>query len=159
MRHELQLRKGEKIMGNDFNNYNLIPLSDITDEARKIAVAWGEAMSDDSIMNKHKLASDIMNYAKNYHKQELAKNKETLAMSNLTAVGWFANKLSDCLKFKTFEEKEHYVLLLGTALDMEYYQHNKTWVDSAIVITHEKDPEEFDEYWKEIYGKDENNGK
>jgi hypothetical protein len=45
--------------------YELIPLPDITPEARQIAVAWIEGyqpMGFD-IQQKHKLASDIMNYA------------------------------------------------------------------------------------------------
>jgi len=59
--------------------YPLIPLSEITDEARKIAVAWGENMKDDFIDQKHKLASDIMNYARNYHEGQLeSKNHITL---------------------------------------------------------------------------------
>ena len=44
---------------------DLIPLSEITPEAREIAVAWIEnyqPMGFD-IQQKHKLASDIMNYA------------------------------------------------------------------------------------------------
>jgi hypothetical protein len=45
--------------------YELIPLPDITPEVREIAVAWIEGyqpMGFD-IQQKHKLASDIMNYA------------------------------------------------------------------------------------------------
>jgi hypothetical protein len=45
--------------------YKLIPLTDITDQAREIAVAWIEGyepMGFD-LQQKHKLASDIMNYA------------------------------------------------------------------------------------------------
>ena len=45
--------------------YELIPLKDITEDARNIAVAWikgYETMGFD-IQQKHKLASDIMNYA------------------------------------------------------------------------------------------------
>ena len=45
-------------------DYKLIPMSDITDEAREIAVAWMECEDKDWIGQKHKLASDIMNYAK-----------------------------------------------------------------------------------------------
>ena len=44
--------------------YKLIPMSEITDEAREIAVAWMECEDKDWIGQKHKLASDIMNYAK-----------------------------------------------------------------------------------------------
>lgn len=44
--------------------YKLIPMSEITDEAREIAVEWGANMKDDFITQKQKLASDIMNYAR-----------------------------------------------------------------------------------------------
>ena len=47
-------------------DYKEIPMSDITDEARELAVRWGENMKDDFIAQKHKLASDIMNYAHRY---------------------------------------------------------------------------------------------
>ncbi len=51
-------------------NYALIPMSEITDEARRIAVAWIDNYKPDgSIINleqKQKLASDIMNYANEY---------------------------------------------------------------------------------------------
>lgn len=47
----------------------LIPMEEITDEARELAVIWGENMKDDFIAQKHKLASDIMNYARRYHEQ------------------------------------------------------------------------------------------
>ena len=48
--------------------YHLIPMSLITDDAREIAVAWVENFQDGGgimIEQKHKLASDIMNYAAN----------------------------------------------------------------------------------------------
>lgn len=47
-------------------NYRLIPMKDITDEATDIAVMWIEGYKPAGIINleqKHKLASDIMNYA------------------------------------------------------------------------------------------------
>lgn len=46
--------------------YPLIPITEITDEARKIAVSWVDNYQPQGmdIPNKHKLASDIMNYAK-----------------------------------------------------------------------------------------------
>mgnify|MGYP003393464478 CR=1 FL=1 len=47
-------------------DYQLIPMADITEDAREIAVRWGENMRDGFINQKHKLASDIMNYAKHY---------------------------------------------------------------------------------------------
>lgn len=50
-------------------DYKLIPMSEITDEAREIAVAWMECEDKDWIGQKYKLASDIMNYAKKYHSQ------------------------------------------------------------------------------------------
>lgn len=59
-------------------NYKLIPMTDITDEARKIAVSWMECNDKDWIGQKHKLASDIMNYAENYHKNKIAKRNKDL---------------------------------------------------------------------------------
>jgi hypothetical protein len=52
--------------GNDTleNDYPLIPMSRIDDEAREIAVRWGGKSGMDWIGDKHKLASDIMNYAR-----------------------------------------------------------------------------------------------
>jgi hypothetical protein len=50
-------------------DYPLIPMSEITDEARKIAVAWMECEDKNWIGQKHKLASDIMNYAKKFATQ------------------------------------------------------------------------------------------
>ena len=46
------------------DDYQLIPMEDITDEAREIAVRWAEGNGYNSIGDKHKLASDIMNYAR-----------------------------------------------------------------------------------------------
>ena|SRR5688572_12904241 len=51
------------------NDYPLIPMSEITDEARIIAVAWMEEDDRTFIANKHKLASDIMNYARRYNEK------------------------------------------------------------------------------------------
>jgi len=45
------------------NDYPLIPMSEIDAEARIIAVRWHESATD-WIGDKHKLASDIMNYAR-----------------------------------------------------------------------------------------------
>ena len=50
--------------------YKLIPMSEITDEAREITVAWMECEDKHWIGQKHKLASDIMNYAIKYHKSQ-----------------------------------------------------------------------------------------
>lgn len=44
--------------------YRLIPMSDITDEARELARRWYDGVSElNDIREKHKLASDIMNYS------------------------------------------------------------------------------------------------
>lgn len=56
-----------KIVKNIDNDYQLIPMADIDDEAREIAVRWVEEFQDAggiAIEQKHKLASDIMNYAR-----------------------------------------------------------------------------------------------
>jgi hypothetical protein len=45
------------------NGYHLIPMNEIDDEAREIAVRWHDNATN-WIGDKHKLASDIMNYAK-----------------------------------------------------------------------------------------------
>jgi hypothetical protein len=58
-------------MSNIDEDYKLIPMSDIDDEAREIAVRWVEnyqPMGFD-LPNKHKLASDIMNYARRHSKK------------------------------------------------------------------------------------------
>lgn len=56
------------------NDYELIPLSEITDEARDIAVRWGDVYFDGIAINeKHKLASDIMNYARRYFQKMSSK--------------------------------------------------------------------------------------
>ena len=58
-------------MKEEKGDYPLIPMKDIDDEARELAVTWFE--SDVKEMNwigdKHKLASDIMNYAKKRNKE------------------------------------------------------------------------------------------
>ena len=53
----------------NMTEYKLIPMSEITDEARELAVLWSENMKDDFISQKHKLASDIMNYAESLAKE------------------------------------------------------------------------------------------
>lgn len=58
-------------------DYPLIPMSEIPDEARLMALSWSEAMEEtnQSIQQKHKLASDITNYARRYHAAELKKGE------------------------------------------------------------------------------------
>lgn len=51
------------------HNYKMVPFDDITSEARDIAVAWVDnyrpyASMNPQIGQKHKLASDIMNYSR-----------------------------------------------------------------------------------------------
>jgi hypothetical protein len=55
--------------------FNLINMSDIRKEVREIAVAWCERNDRDFIMDKHKLASDIQNYADWYAAQQIDANK------------------------------------------------------------------------------------
>jgi hypothetical protein len=62
--------------------YPLIPMSEITDEARKIAVAWMECEDKHWIGQKHKLASDIMNYAKIYHSEQQEKEEQPNSIIN-----------------------------------------------------------------------------
>ena len=52
-------------------HYELIPMAEITPEARHIAVKWMECDDKNWIGHKHKLASDIMNYAIKYHNEQL----------------------------------------------------------------------------------------
>lgn len=56
--------------------YPLIPMSEITDEAREIAVAWMECEDKNWIGQKHKLASDIMNYARQENARLTAINEK-----------------------------------------------------------------------------------
>lgn len=49
-------------------DYPLIPFKGIDDEARILAVAWHESATN-WIGDKHKLASDIMNYARRKSKK------------------------------------------------------------------------------------------
>lgn len=58
------MNKDKEIKESLEKEYQLIPMSEITDEARIIAVAWMECGDRDWIGQKHKLASDIMNYAR-----------------------------------------------------------------------------------------------
>jgi len=59
-------------------NYDLIPMNEISDKAREIAVVWIEHFDSATfaIQNKHKLASDIMNYARNENEALKQQNKE-----------------------------------------------------------------------------------
>jgi hypothetical protein len=56
-------------------DYLLVPMSEIDDEARALAVSWLDADLSSApvpfIAQKHKLASDLMNYARRKRQQEL----------------------------------------------------------------------------------------
>jgi hypothetical protein len=62
-------------------NYKLIPMDKIHDEARKIAVAWVEDYepSGFDLPNKHKLASDIQNFANTMLENKITKFNQWLA--------------------------------------------------------------------------------
>lgn len=60
-----------KCAGTWKDDYPLIPMSKITDEARELAKAWYDGVSEmNDIKEKHKLASDIMNYARRHSQPE-----------------------------------------------------------------------------------------
>lgn len=65
--------------------YPLIPMDQITDEAREMSVAWMECEDKNWIGQKHKLASDIMNYAKNLLRKYM---KNTLANEDSVFIDW-----------------------------------------------------------------------
>lgn len=59
-------------------DYPLIPMSEITDEAREIAVRWGEEYFPGiALSEKHKLASDIMNYARRLKEGKIVTHETT----------------------------------------------------------------------------------
>lgn len=84
-------------------NYRLIPMKDITDEARDIAVMWIEGYKPAGIINleqKHKLASDIMNYAALHA-------KDFLEWYSLKMVGFveYLTKVKPIVKSEEIEER------------------------------------------------------
>lgn len=72
-------------------DYPLIPISEISDEARLLAVRWHENATN-WIGDKHKLASDIMNYARRFASKQQSKPNDDLVkeMCNESdvAFGW-----------------------------------------------------------------------
>jgi len=46
------------------DDYNLIPLSKIEDEARLLALEWCKYLPGIGLADKQKMASDFMNYAR-----------------------------------------------------------------------------------------------
>lgn len=68
-------------------DYPLIPMSKVSDEARMIAVAWHENATD-WIGDKHKLASDIMNYARRSNKELIEALEEVVRISDRKHDAW-----------------------------------------------------------------------
>lgn len=68
-------------------DYPLIPMSKVSDEARMIAVAWHENATD-WIGDKHKLASDIMNYARRSNKELVEALEEVVRISDRKHDAW-----------------------------------------------------------------------
>lgn len=57
--------------------FELIPMSEIRDEVRKLAILWCSEMEDKNfILHRHKLASDIQNYADWYANRTIKKEKD-----------------------------------------------------------------------------------
>lgn len=70
------MTKDQKLQQEMARDYPLIPMKDIDDEARILAVRWMECGDKDWIGQKHKLASDIMNYCRrNAYRHFKAENK------------------------------------------------------------------------------------
>lgn len=62
-------------------DYPLISMNDVSDEARLLSVAWHENATD-WIGDKHKLASDIMNYARRTNKELVTALDELVQLKN-----------------------------------------------------------------------------
>lgn len=73
---EVQKSAEKKLKKELETDYPLIPMSGIEPEARMIAVAWAKCDDPHWIENKHKLASDIMNYARRKKSQLEEENKQ-----------------------------------------------------------------------------------
>jgi hypothetical protein len=82
-------------------DYKLIPMSEITEEAREIAVRWVEGYEPKGfdLPGKHKLASDIMNYARRSRDKEVADLRAKLATCILEKLH-IQNELSEQIKIK-----------------------------------------------------------
>lgn len=83
--------------------YKLIPLVEITPEAREIAVKWVEGLDTSgqlNIMQKHKLASDIMNYAEDYRKERI-KMLSKIMLWGISAHNYGMSHISDSIKGET----------------------------------------------------------
>lgn len=67
---EIKSKEDEKLIEFLDMEYKPIPMSEIDDEARLLALRWADNMEDKFIAQKHKLASDFMNYAKRIARQQ-----------------------------------------------------------------------------------------
>lgn len=86
------------------SDYKLIPMSEITDEARELSVRWMECGDKNWIGQKHKLASDIMNYAR---RQSAEKDKLIeITHANLLAALEENKKLKEKVETMTTEYNE-----------------------------------------------------
>ena len=81
-------------------DYKIIPMDEISDEAREIAVRWGTNMKDNFISQKQKLASDIMNYARRYHEQEVKNDKsnKSIDMAEQQLLGFYSRQNGSTLR-------------------------------------------------------------
>lgn len=70
------LEQDKKLKNDLKSDYPLVPMKDISDEARLISVAWMDCDDKRWIGNKHKLASDIMNYSRRRIEQLAEKLRE-----------------------------------------------------------------------------------
>lgn len=119
-------------------NYKLIPMDEITDEARMLAVAWGEEHEVPSVENKHKLASDIMNYARRYHESQMAGGTKAEAEAVIILFNeTFARKISltayrqraICARFKEGKKLKPPVTLEQFRAVFEYKKEKWTGTD------------------------------
>ena len=103
----------------DNKNYKLIPMNEITDEARELAVLWVEEFKDAGgiqIQQKHKLASDIMNYAISHNQQ-----KHPLTIDELRKE---LNKFEKWKIDEGYDRNRDYAQL--TEYYLKQYQHETT---------------------------------
>lgn len=81
------IKKGNMIKEEMQKDYRLIPMSAVSDEARLLAVAWHENATN-WIGDKHKLASDIMNYARRANKELVEALEEVVRISDRKHDAW-----------------------------------------------------------------------
>ena len=106
--------------------YKLIPTSEITDEARKLAVIWAESNGYDWIGDKQKLASDIMNYAIKYHKSKLG-DRPKYEIRIGSHYNYFDTPESEPIKCKIID-----IFYDGNYIVYEFRHHNSPSAGSTI---------------------------